>query len=339
MPITMKDVAKHSGISLGTVSNHINGKVNVSKSKQIAIDKSIKELGYQVNVAARNLKSSSYRSVGVVIPDFGNVYILKLVRHIEEFLRKYGYDMVVVSYQNDSKKEKEVIQELMQRVDAITIVPSFARKTEEDTTFFQSVSDKMPLLLFNESINDVTCDRVLVDNEQIVKKSIQILFDKGHRNIAIIAGPEGTYTAERRLLGYHTALAEKGIEIKKELIFNCNYSKTMSSEVCENILENHKEVTAIFVVGYKMTLGVLSAISKNKMGDQIAVIGYDCSDIENITTTPLTYVYQPYQEVARNVVEIIMKRVREAKDKKVEYFPIGLNLEAHIRNVEALPEV
>ena len=54
---TMKDVAKAAGVSLGTVSNVING-VPVRKESREKVEKAIKALHYEVNAYAQGFRKS-----------------------------------------------------------------------------------------------------------------------------------------------------------------------------------------------------------------------------------------------------------------------------------------
>lgn len=332
MAVTMKDVAEYTGLSLGTVSNYITGKIRVSEKKKKLINDAINTLGYKVNIAARVLKTNSYNCVGILIPSFKNIYLVRVISYIEEILNKNGYSMLVLSYHNSHEKEEELLEYLSMRVDGIVYVPNDNRV---ETQHLQKIQKTIPIVMFNETIDGFECDSVLVNNKNIVTDAIEILCKKGHKKIGLIAGPEMSYTTSQRVIGYKEALKKNNVEIDESLICLADYSKTEAENHCNDILDKHSDVTAIFVAGYRMTLGVLAVIKKRNLINKIAVIGYDASDIEDIIENKIGYVYQPYELVAEETSNLILQRI--SKDNS--QYPKNIVLESVLRNTEFLKEI
>ena len=98
--ITIKDVARHSGLSIATISKFLNGG-NVLKENREAIARAINELGYHVNEIARGLKTSRSMTVGILIPDLENIFCTSIVAHIENRLQRVGYSSLICDYRED----------------------------------------------------------------------------------------------------------------------------------------------------------------------------------------------------------------------------------------------
>ncbi len=328
MAATMKDVAEHANLSLGTVSNYINGKVKVSQEKQMRIEAAISALEYTVNLAARNLRTHSFQSIGVLIPTFRNVYLLRVISVMEELLREHGYKIVVVSYQ--ATTELEQLRDLVQRVDGIVYVP----RTLDDAGCAQiaSLMVNTPMVIFDESIDGLQCDRVLVDSRKVVQSAITTLLQKGHVNVGMLAGPACAYTSQQRLSGYRDAFQAYGYPVNEDIISYCDYSKRSGEEVCLALLQKDTRMTALLTVGYRMTLGAMRTLRERGVQDDVALIGYDMVDMEGIVAPEVAYVYQPYDEIAKQVVSLILRRV----NKDMEGFPATISLEADMKNVDAL---
>lgn len=304
MSVTMKDLAKYTGLSLGTISNYINGKVPVSKEKGERIEKAIKELGYTVNIAARSLKTNSFYCIGILIPSFSNQFLLNVIKYIELLLMEKGYNMLVLSYNDDMKHLYHKLGYLMQRTDAILCVPKY----DMDSNIIEQMK-KVPIITFDEGIDGGICDTILVNNAQIVEEAIDRIIDKGHTHIGFITGRKSAYSTLQRKKGYENALNKHKLPVREQYIAYGDYKKTSGYECCQQLLQSHPEITDIFVVGYRMTLGVLAALKDLKMEDKVDVTGYDARDIADIVDTRLGYVYQPYREIARSLVELAMRRV------------------------------
>lgn len=303
MAVTMKDLAKYTGFSLGTISNYINGKVTVSKEKGECIEKAIEKLGYTVNASARSLKMNSFECVGILIPSFSNQFMLRTIKHIEQMLAVYNYNMLVLSYNDDAQNLYKQLNYLKERTDGILCVPL----PEMDLSYLKKST--IPIITFDEATREIVGDRVLVNNIQIVEEIINCVIKRGHHKIGFIAGRKQDYTTLQRRIGYENALTNNEMPIIEKYITYGTYEKKSGYECCKQLLKVNKELTAIFVVGYRMTLGVLAALKELHREKEVEVIGYDAGDIADITNASLGYVYQPYLEIARKLVELIIKRI------------------------------
>ena len=88
--VTMHDVAKLAGVSVGTVSNVINGSRNVAPETLSRVNEAIKELNYIPNFIAKSLKTNKSHIIGVISENLDNYFTATIVDGINEFLRKQG---------------------------------------------------------------------------------------------------------------------------------------------------------------------------------------------------------------------------------------------------------
>jgi LacI family transcriptional regulator len=122
---TIKDVAKHAGVSIGTVSKVLNSKGYVSKASRDRVLHSIKQLNYQVNANARSLKASKTNKIGVIMSDIANPYLMSIAKSVENMIRSIQCHMILMSHNEDEPTEKELLQLMMeQQVDALVLIPT-----------------------------------------------------------------------------------------------------------------------------------------------------------------------------------------------------------------------
>ena len=166
MAVTMKDVAKEASVSLGTVSNYINGKETVSEHNQNQIEKAIDKLGYQVNEVARNLRRDSSKTIGVIIPSFSNVFAVKTISKLERKFRDANFSTYVLSYSYSQAALTGAIKSLVgKRVDGLVIMPSRAMTEDEIETINKLVVNEIPVVVFDAFAEGLHCDHVLMDNK------------------------------------------------------------------------------------------------------------------------------------------------------------------------------
>ena len=192
MAATMKDIARRTGLGLATISSYFNGG-NVREKNRIKIEEAIEELHYEVNEVARGLKTNATKTIGVVIPELNNIFCAEIITGMEDILRSHGYATIVCDCRTDKKLEREAVEFLIRRrVDGIINMP--VDETGAHLKRFQKTG--RPIVLIDRRIQGIPCDSVLVDNQKAAEEAVELFIEKGHRNIGIIGGPEGIFTAE-----------------------------------------------------------------------------------------------------------------------------------------------
>ncbi len=190
---TIKDVAKLAGVSHGTVSNVLNGKVHVSPDKVEKIQKAVKELGYIPTAAARSLKSSKSMSIAVILPNITDQHYSLIYSGIERSLCEAGYLVsLYISYENP-KKEIDIVQMvLQQRVDAIICCPSNPESTLET---IRGINETVPVCYIEREITPHSSAHrykynfIGFDHEETIRKVIRSYKKTGHNSFALICGP------------------------------------------------------------------------------------------------------------------------------------------------------
>ena len=318
MASTIKDIAKITGLGLATISSYLNGG-NVRDENRIKIEAAIEELNFEVNEVARGLKTNKTKTIGVVIPELNNNFCTEIITSMEDVLRNHGYATIVCDCRTNRELERKAVDFLYRkRVDGIVNMPV----NSDGSHLLCFHKNKKPIVMIDRKINGIDCDYVLVDNLSAVKKAIQKLIDNGHTRIGIIGGPEDIFTAQERMLGYKLALMEAGIVPEDGLIEHGDYTINGGGRCLENLINNNKDMTAVFVANYEMTMGAVIGINELgvKIPEELSVIGFDNAEFARACRPKLTIVTQPLQEIGKNVAELILQRINEEKcDEKSHY--------------------
>ncbi|MDF2941888.1 MAG: transcriptional regulator, LacI family [Herbinix sp.] len=309
MASTIKDIAKLTGLGLATISSYINGG-NVREGNREKIEAAIKDLNFEVNEVARGLKTNKTKTIGVVIPELNNNFCTEIITAMEDILRNHGYATIVCDCRTNKELEKNAVDFLYRkRVDGIINMPVNSDGSHL-SSFYKA---KKPIVMIDRKINGIDCDYVLVDNLTAVKNAIQKLIDNGHTRIGMIGGPEDIFTAQERMLGYKLALMEAGIVPEERLFEHGDYTINGGVRCLESLVKSNKDMTAVFVANYEMTMGAL--IGMNELGvkipEELSVIGFDNAEFARACKPRLTIVTQPLEEIGKKVAELILKRIEE----------------------------
>lgn len=316
MGTTIKDIAKHTGLGLATISSYLNGG-NVREANRIKIEAAIKELNFEINELARGLKTNKTKTIGVVIPELNNNFCTEIITVMEDILRNHGYATIVCDCRTNKDLEKSAVDFLYRkRVDGIVNMP--VNSDGSHLTSFHKANK--PIVLIDRKINGIECDYVLVDNVNAAKNAVMRLINNGHSRIGMIGGPEDIFTAQERMLGYRLALMEAGIVPEERLIIYGDYTMNSGVSCIETLINDNKDMTAVFVANYEMTMGAVIGI--NELGlripEDLSLIGFDNEEFARACRPRLTIVAQPMDQIGRNVAELILRRIEE---KSIDSWP------------------
>lgn len=310
MAATIKDIARETGLSLATISKYINGG-NLREKNRVAIERAIKKLDYHVNEYARGLKSKKSRTVGMVLPELSNLFNMKIVSVIERILQEQGYSVIICDSQNNLEQEARSVEFLLSKqVDGIINIPM----GNSSSHLTPAVERQIPILLLDrplDKLNDVvSC--VLIDNQRAARMAVRRLLDAGHRSIGVVVGPAGVYTAEMRLKGYREALEECGIPFEERLVARASLTVEGGYRQMRRLLKESKDMTAVFVTNYEMTLGALIALNKEgvQIPQELSIVGFDnIMDLSRVFRPSLTIVSQPMEQIGIQAARLMLERL------------------------------
>lgn len=310
MSATIKDVARHTGLSVATISKYINGG-NVLEQNRESIEEAIKVLDFRVNEMARGLKTNKTKTIGILIPNLEQAFSTTIVSNVENILIKQGYSTIICDYKEDATLEREKLQFLIRKmVDGIILMP--LGDGVEDQSFIQGIIDEgIIVVLIDRMLKNVECDVVLVDNLNAAYAAVEELIVKGHKRIGIITGPEEVYTSQERLKGYYRVHEDYSMDIDERYIKRGDYKIDSGYRLLKEMFEEEEPPTAVFVTNYEMTLGAVMAINDSNISvpDQLSLIGFDNIELARVVKPPLTIVVQPMKSIGETSAEILLKRL------------------------------
>ncbi|MDF2681132.1 MAG: transcriptional regulator [Brevibacillus sp.] len=306
--VTIKDVAKHAGVSIGTVSKVLNDKGYVSSGIYKRVTDTIQELNYQVNANARSLKASKTNKVGVIVQDISNPYMMSIAKTIEDKIRPSQYHMLVMSHNEDPKTERELLQLILeQRVDGLVLVP-----TSGNADMIQKVLDhNIPVILVDRKVEGITTDYIVDDNYYGSYESIAYLHSLGHRRIGVIYGTTNISIGKERYEGAVNALRHFGCSDDEALLVSGKFKVEDAYKATIELLFLPDPPTAIYCCNNTMTVGMLKAIQEQawRFPEDISIISYGDLSQWELIQPPLTLMTQPLKRIGVEAAIILKNRL------------------------------
>ncbi|ELC8449339.1 LacI family DNA-binding transcriptional regulator [Clostridium perfringens] len=319
--MNIKDIARLAGVGVSTVSRVINDHPDVKDETREKILKIIKESNYIPNNSARILKKNNTNNIGVLVKGVFNPFFAEMINIIGNRINEAGYTMIL--QQNDYATEDDVDNLIAfvkeKRLQGIICLGgNFLNINDESFQFLD-----IPVVL--TSVNTLSKESkskfssIGIDNVLAAKASIQYLIDKGHRNIGILLGEKNDVgISGLRLEGYKKALEENNIPYSEENVFIGDYDYSGAYRVTKEIINNRKDITAIFSISDIMAVGAAKSVIDQglQVGEDISIMGFDGMDISKYYNPGITTVKQPKKNMANNSIDLLLALLAKKEDHK-----------------------
>ena len=321
MRVTIKDVAKRAGVSVATVSLVLNSPDSaISKETRERVMDVIRELRYRPNRLAVSLATKRTNTIGLIIPDNSNFFLVSYSNFIEKAMSEYGYTMILGNASNSLEKTLHYLYDFSDRgVDAIVLLQSVFENDEDTRKCIEAVNDlHIPIALIDRFPKDHVSDPIHVNDFHGGYLAFKHLLDRGHRHIGIITGSLHLHNCIDRLDGCKQALSETGIEFDPSLVYEGDFQISSGIEALPYLLGQN--VTAIFAFNDMIAYGVYKELrSYNlKVPDDISIVGFDNLLFSEVINPPLTTVEYPIKEIAAEVIRRLDGLIQAGNTRTVD---------------------
>src|SRR6185437_5410242 len=217
LPVTLRDVARRSGVHPATASRALNPATRMLVSEETAarVLAAAAALGYRPNAVARSLRTRRSNTIGVLIPDLNNPLFPPMVRGLEDRLAADGYVTLIGNTDGRFDREQQVFEQMRARhVDGYAL----ATARLHSPLLAEAARDGLNVVLMNRIAEDYSFPSVSVDNERGVRLAVAHLAALGHTRIAYVAGPQSLSTGLNRYRGFLAAMQAADRPVDPELV-------------------------------------------------------------------------------------------------------------------------
>ncbi|WP_197058446.1 LacI family DNA-binding transcriptional regulator [Modestobacter caceresii] len=308
MTASIRDVAVHAGVSVGTVSNVLNRPDTVSPGTRERVLGAITALGFVRNESARHLRAGRSRTIGLVVLDIANPFFTDVARGVEEVANAQGLSVILCNSDGRPAKEAAHLEALTeQRVRGVVLTPTAELSPQIETLRQRGV----PVVLLDRRAAGPDQCAVAVDDVLGGRLAADHLLERGHRRIAFIGGPEGLPQLQERYQGVVAAVREgTGSDDALAVITPGTLTVAGGREAASRILGLPAGLrpTAAVCANDLLAMGVLQEMVRHqvRVPDDFAIVGYDDIDYAAAAAVPLTSVRKPRQELGRRAAELLL---------------------------------
>lgn len=310
--MTIKDIARMSGVGVATVSRVLNNHPDVSEETRRKVMAVVAEQGFQPNNNARHLKQQTSASISVIVKGTMNMLFADLVERCQQLLQDAGQDAAVYYLDEDANEVAYAVQLCRERK------PLGILFLGGDLEFFQAEFGNItvPCVLLTNSAKELAFQNLsslTTDDEEAAYQVIRFLVDRGHKNIGLLGGNWScTQISYRRVQGCQRAFDELKLPFDAQRCEPCRYSFSDAYDTTKRLLKRCPELTALFCISDVMAMGAIRAIHDlgRRVPEDISVVGYDGISLARFSVPRLTTVRQDTQQLAEQGVDLLLRSLQ-----------------------------
>ncbi len=322
--LTIQEIAKKTGVSVATISRAMNPETRHKVAPQTLkhVEAMVRSHGYTPNLAAKHLRKSHYKTLGLVFPHHPGIlsseYYSELLSGVADSLYESEYRLKMILLKPGPDLWDAYDFKQGESVDGLIL--TYWRSVFSSAKVFNEL--KIPCVVVNNIESRVKVHYVAADHAAGGRLAAEYLAGCGHKEIAVFGGGNGAPDAVERLNGFQAGLAGQGIKLPASRILDVNFEEEKAYAETELFLKRHPRVTAVFCMNDSQAHGILRRLKELRIAcpQKISVMGYDDDRRSEHSEPPLTTIHAPVYELGRWAAKDLVEHL-QAPDPEVFYRP------------------
>lgn len=308
--VTLKQLAKELNVSISTVSKALNNSEEIGEETIRRVKELAELYDYKPNKVALSLKQNKTKTIGVIIPDILNHFLAKVLFGIEREATKYGYNIITCISNESLQQEKESLH-LLANGSVDGFILSVAEETQvknEIEHFKKTISQGLPIVMFDRVAHDVLCDKVIVDDFEATYNATKSLQLEKRKNIAFISTIDGLSVGKLRERGYNKAILESTNH--QPLILKIKKKDDQQKKIIA-LFKKNKTIDGVIAADSSSGIIAINAAIKFglKVPKDISVIGFASKSDSAHAIPQLTTIRQHAKEIGAFAAQLLIDRL------------------------------
>jgi LacI family transcriptional regulator, galactose operon repressor len=318
---TIKELARLSGVSVGTVSRALNGYSDVSPETRERVMRLAEELDYTPTAAARTLVMERSHVVGIFLetgeghPDVQHPFFHEVLGGLKDQLGAAGFDLLLFASEQPGNGYGPHTYLKRARHHGVNGTVLMGVDTG-DTEVERLLRSEMPCVGVDVTLAGNGNCSVMSDNAQGAATAVKHLVERGHKRIATITGLMDTAPARDRLRGYRQEIQRQGLAFRDDYVAYGDYYVESGAAAMARLLALPEPPTAVFAASDLMAVGALGTAGRAgvRVPDELAIVGFDDILLAGLTQPGLTTLRQDKQGLGAAAGEALLALMEEDGD-------------------------
>ena len=336
--MTIKDIARISGVSITTVSRVLNNRPDVSDESRRRVLDVIESNNYIPNNSARDLVKTRSDAIGLMVRGVSNPFYTDIIRAAEAAITTRGYTMVMQQIgSNEDELKRAAIMEREKRLRGIILLGGRFDYTSADLALLNIPFVCCSFANHYGTLDPADYSSVSIPDKETAYQAVRYLIDNGHRRIAaLITNPGHRSISQLRYEGYVQALREAGLSLDPSLVICTDTFNIQGAYRAMNgALDAGTAFTAVFAISDNMAIGAMRALREHgcSIPDNCSVIAIDGIEVSDYIDPPLTTLCQPMEDMGRHSVKILLDMVEKRSGNRHETLSTVLRPGASVKKL------
>lgn len=310
--VNIKDLANALGLSTSTVSRAFRGNSDINLKTKERILAKAKEMHYQPNHYASNLREQRSHTIAVVVPELANNFFAQAINGIETVAREQGYHVLIYRTGDDFMKEVSFINDLHNgRVEGI--IMSASGESQNHDYLMGLKAKGIELVFFDRVYDDIEASKVITNDYESSFLATKHLIEAGCKRPAYLVVNQNHSIGEMRMKGYIDAIRDSTIQFDETLIINCSNDAEENNEILGEAFHRVKpdglfaSVERLAIASYYtcMNLGI-------RIPQDMKIIGFSSLEIAPLLNPSLSTVTQPAYEMGTKAAALLFASLNSA---------------------------
>lgn len=311
--ITINDVAQAAGVSVRTASRVLNQSPKVNAETRARVQAVIRSLNFIPNLRARALASNRSFMLGFVHDDPNAEIADQTQKGIFTECAQFGYELLVHPVDHRSPHLVEDVMSFVRRtgVDGLIVIAPVS----DNEALAKALADLgVPVAAVNSVALDFQKNKIVSREREACGDIARHFIELGHREIGVISGPLVQTAARERQVGFNAALAEAGIELRPENVFEGDWTFESGLECARKLLTSPHRPTAVYAGNDRMAAALMKVAMQSglRVPQDLSVVGFDDSYFARMLTPALTTVTRPFAQIGEGAAHWLLTQLRVA---------------------------
>lgn len=311
---TLKELSKLLNLSISTVSKALNDSHEISDNTKKRVNELAEKLNYKPNRIAQQLKTNKSKTIGVILPTVTNPFFAEVLHGIEMAATNSDYDIIVCLSNETLHKEKRSLELLSNgSVDGFIMAVARESQVKKQTDHIRTaIKSKLPVLMFDRVVNDIECNKVIVDDFQSVYEATEhLIVNEKRKNILLVSNIEELSVGKLRIEGYSKAL--KNHKLKPKILKLDNAIDVEVESKIYNYLKENKSIDAILSIDH--VTGIVAINMAKNLGRNIpkdlSVVGFGYDHTQLLSSPKISIIHQKAHKIGEMSTKLLIDNIMD----------------------------
>ncbi len=323
--MSIRELAKHLNISIGTVSRALNGRSDVNAETRRRVFEAAAALGYMPNQSGRSLRQGTTNAIGFVVETnsetslHGDTFFTSVYAGVQQVFAAHHLDLVVLLCPFDEDPYDHIRRVVSRRfVDGLFI----SAIKRHDRRIDYLIERQIPFMALGRSLSGGGHPWVDLDFAGVATASVNRLAAAGHRRIALVNPHSELNLGYVFADAYRAALAANGLAYDPALLVRAETSEGGGYAAVDQLLSLSDRPTATVLINEIMAIGAYRRLHDVGLtpGQDMAIIGLRQSPQSRFLSPALTCFRLSLFDLGRRLAEGLLATMPAFRDAH----PVGL---------------